>query len=282
MKMVPFFCEWDQSSLKDPVNPGLLSCLKEIDQKIEVPWPNHLDMGLYQRDVIRWQKLLKNHQSRIFKIEEYNPEWKEFGNNMIADLWSVFRNDSRVVDIQHIGSTSIPGMCAKPYIDIIVGVESVHDVSYLACHLTNAGFAHAASCGFYQRHRPSLPVTNPRMFWSHKHPFTRYPDIDFCIVVVEVGSLFWRSRVEFRDLLKERPDLKNKYSDLKRSIMNKNITFDEYTNYKAKSFMHDVYVGLGFEEKDIVEFCDPLLGIKKHIKYPELTLQGEFKCFSCL
>lgn len=58
-------------------------------------------------------------------MTEYDPAWKKYGQDMVEMLKSVMK---KAVDIQHVGSTAVEGMFAKPLIDIAVGVRSLDDV----------------------------------------------------------------------------------------------------------------------------------------------------------
>lgn len=55
-------------------------------------------------------------------VEPHRKEWDISAQEIIGRLKNILQND--VIDIQHIGSTSIKSICAKPIIDIVVGVES--------------------------------------------------------------------------------------------------------------------------------------------------------------
>jgi GrpB-like predicted nucleotidyltransferase (UPF0157 family) len=62
------------------------------------------------------------------QLQPYNPDWKtifERDANLIRNVIGTY-----VIDIQHVGSTSIEGLDAKPIIDIAVGVESLDKVCY--------------------------------------------------------------------------------------------------------------------------------------------------------
>jgi GrpB-like predicted nucleotidyltransferase (UPF0157 family) len=57
------------------------------------------------------------------RIEKYNPEWKKEYDKEKMILETALKD--YMVDIQHVGSTSIAGCSAKPIIDIAIGVESL-------------------------------------------------------------------------------------------------------------------------------------------------------------
>jgi len=59
-------------------------------------------------------------------IAQYNPEWPKIFNKIKQELQVVLCDLSST--IEHIGSTSIPGLAAKPIIDIVVGVTELSDL----------------------------------------------------------------------------------------------------------------------------------------------------------
>jgi len=59
-------------------------------------------------------------------IENHQTEWEFSAKNTIDILKNTLNND--IVDAQHIGSTSIKSICAKPIIDIVVGVKNFKDI----------------------------------------------------------------------------------------------------------------------------------------------------------
>ncbi len=56
-------------------------------------------------------------------IVEYDPRWQTLFAEEAERIWQILGKDL-VVEIEHIGSTAVPGMAAKPVVDIIVGVRS--------------------------------------------------------------------------------------------------------------------------------------------------------------
>lgn len=60
------------------------------------------------------------------KLEPYQPQWKTAAENMITLLKKILGKTE--IEIRHIGSTAIPHICAKPIIDIVVGVRRTEDI----------------------------------------------------------------------------------------------------------------------------------------------------------
>ena len=62
----------------------------------------------------------------IVKLEAHDKQWDDIANQTIKELKVILGDD--VIDIQHIGSTAIPTIKAKPIIDIVVGVNVMGDM----------------------------------------------------------------------------------------------------------------------------------------------------------
>ena len=59
-------------------------------------------------------------------VEAHNNEWEAVAAETIAELRSIL--PEVLIDAQHIGSTSIQGICAKPIIDIVIGVSDFNEL----------------------------------------------------------------------------------------------------------------------------------------------------------
>ncbi len=77
-------------------------------------------------------------KNRPYELVEYNPEWKQWFENRSDKIKPLFGEN--LLSIEHIGSTSIPGMLAKPTIDILVAVRNLDDVTERLQSFIDAGF----------------------------------------------------------------------------------------------------------------------------------------------
>lgn len=106
--------------------------------------------------------------------------------------------------IHHVGSTSIPGMAAKPVIDMIAGVNDLDEA--------RAAFEPLAELDYgYVDHRPDAhaffkPPNRP-IQWEHTHH----------LHLTLPGSDLWVERLTFRDALRADPALVREYSEWKRA-----------------------------------------------------------------
>lgn len=120
--------------------------------------------------------------------------------------------------IEHIGSTAVPGLTAKPVIDIMAGVESL-EASVPARRLLEE----LAYCYF--------PVRPDVMHWFCKpSPELRTHHLH----LVPFRSPLWLERIAFRDYLRTHSEMAAEYADLKRQLAKK-YRFDReaYTDAKG-------------------------------------------------
>ena len=109
-----------------------------------------------------------------------------------------------VVDIQHIGSTSIPGLPAKPVLDIAIGVSDLMVIEDLKKKLESAGYIYrgvgSGSSGhvFVRESAPDVRI-------EHLH-------------VNLIGGPHWNSLIAFRDIMRESAAFREEYVALKRDL----------------------------------------------------------------
>jgi GrpB-like predicted nucleotidyltransferase (UPF0157 family) len=104
--------------------------------------------------------------------------------------------------IHHVGSTAVPGLAAKPVIDILVGVEDL--TSSRTCFAELAGLSYQYA-----------PYRTGEMHWFCKpSPTHRTHHLH----LVPTGSQRYRDELAFRDILRASPDLAGRYQRLKQRL----------------------------------------------------------------
>jgi len=134
--------------------------------------------------------------------------------------------------IEHIGSTAVPGLIAKPVIDIMAAVENL-DAS-------RASISAVAEIGYVY-----FPYRADVMHWFCKpSPAIRTHHLH----LVPMGSRLWIERLAFRDALRRNPATAADYASLKQQLA-KQYKFDRegYTNAKASFVQSVVAPALGHE-----------------------------------
>jgi GrpB-like predicted nucleotidyltransferase (UPF0157 family) len=133
-------------------------------------------------------------------IAAYSPEWpREFDRERAALAAALA---PLPVHIEHIGSTSVPGMSAKPIIDIMLGAPSLEEVEARMATIEQLGYEHLPEMRELMPDNRffAKPATLPRRFHLH---------------AVEYDGEFWRDHIAFRDMLREDSQLAAQYVALK-------------------------------------------------------------------
>lgn len=160
-------------------------------------------------------------------IAEYSPEWPVMFRREHQLLTKAI--GSYVLDIQHIGSTSVPGLAAKPVIDILIGVEALSIADqYCIQPVILLGYE------YVKEYEVQLPFR--RYFKKSNDAGVRTHHIH----LLEKSSGWWRDHIAFRDYLRNHPEARDQYADLKvtlagRAYENKH----DYTDLKTE-FIHSI------------------------------------------
>lgn len=133
-------------------------------------------------------------------VEPHDPQWEVSAERTIEYLKEILPDIA--ADIQHIGSTAVRGICAKPIIDIVVGVSDFDDILQMNSILERNGFI------FRGQDVPKqyLYVCGENNLRTHH------------IHAVIYNSEAWNNYVNMRDYLNCHPDDAQAYSALKQSL----------------------------------------------------------------
>lgn len=122
------------------------------------------------------------------------------------------------LDIQHVGSTAIPGILAKPILDIAVAIQAFESGHTLVPLLVAIGYQYRGENGIPRRH---YFVRGTPKRTHHLHVFEQH-------------SLAWEQHLRFRDRLLESPAAAARYSELKLAIVaDSDGNRDLYQNLKS-------------------------------------------------
>jgi GrpB-like predicted nucleotidyltransferase (UPF0157 family) len=122
---------------------------------------------------------------------------------------------SRVVAIEHIGSTAVPGLASKPIIDLMVGIPRFDDVESFAADLSDLGYE---DCGGA----------------SGRRYFRRRGERAFNVQIVEHEGELWNSNLAFRDYLRHHADSASAYAEVKTEAARAAPTLLAYSTAKQR------------------------------------------------
>jgi GrpB-like predicted nucleotidyltransferase (UPF0157 family) len=159
----------------------------------------------------------------IVKLVPYDPEWVEEYKKEEAILKEVLGDYA--LDIQHVGSTSIPGISAKPILDIAVAVKDLATLSTLIPIFTEAGYDVMDSIESNGEILARKGTPDNRTHYIH---------------VEVLGSEYWNNHILFRDYLLKHPEYIAKYEEIKNAAYN--LYQGERKKYTAEknNFIQDV------------------------------------------
>jgi len=138
-------------------------------------------------------------EKREIELARYDPNWPEKFASHARVIAGALGGSTLL--IAHIGSTSVPGLAAKPIIDILVVVPDSADEGTYLSRLEAAGYV--------------LRVREPD--W-HEHRMFRTPEKDVHIHIYSAGCPEIRRNLAFRDRLRQNPGDRRRYEQTKREL----------------------------------------------------------------
>jgi len=128
----------------------------------------------------------------------HDPEWDKLAKKLIEKLWNVF--EVNAIDIQHIGSTAIKNIMAKPIVDIAVGVTNFKVIDALITKLEKIDIIKSSGQPFHDIVLFSIEDNGVRTY---------------NIQIVIVNDLQWTNHIIFRDYLNTFPEKASEYEKIK-------------------------------------------------------------------
>ncbi|MDQ3291469.1 MAG: GrpB family protein [Bacteroidota bacterium] len=185
-------------------------------------------------------------------IEEYQAKWPDQflkEKSIIAAALQSF-----TPTIEHIGSTAVPGLKAKPIIDILVGLNHLEDLDKIILPMQNEGYT------YVKKYEPMWPT---RRFFVKLQPSTfALPSLidiqDTYIIGKDVISLVhihviakdtedWHRHIAFRDFLRSNSSIRQEYGRMKKKLSELEFTdMNEYNNAKNAFIKETEKLALGW------------------------------------
>lgn len=133
------------------------------------------------------------------EVHPYDPEWPVLYEQEANRLRTAL--DDWILSIEHIGSTAVPGMPAKPIVDIAIGIRNFEEGFEMVPLMTELGYHFRGEVGVPRRH-----------FYMLGKPRTHH------VHVYEITSQDWQQRITFRDVLRSDPTKAREYAELKQKL----------------------------------------------------------------
>jgi GrpB-like predicted nucleotidyltransferase (UPF0157 family) len=147
-------------------------------------------------------------------LSPHDPKWSVY---FAAEAERLTAALPAQADVEHIGSTSVSGLLAKPIIDIMVGIEP-GDVDKVRRHLRSLGYDDLGEAGALGR-----------LY------FRRRAEHAFNVHVVRRDGPIWRTNIALREYLRQDADAARTYAEAKRSaVVNGATMLLAYSEYKRE------------------------------------------------
>lgn len=161
-------------------------------------------------------------------VEEYNLIWKDRFEELKAQLWPLVQDFA--VSIEHVGSTSVPGLAAKPVIDLDIIIPDMSYLERTVKALATLGYEHRGNLGIVDRE--AFRKANPRF----KHN----------LYVCPTNSISLRNHICLRDALRTNDSLRDEYANLKKKLaMQFPESIDDYVEGKTE-FILEILSRFGY------------------------------------
>lgn len=165
------------------------------------------------------------------RLVPHDPAWAEAFEHEAARLRSLLHG--RLVEVRHVGSTAVPGLAAKPVVDMIAGLRDFGEVEPVTATLQGVGWTYLPDSAAQSPDRRWLLLHDGRARTHHLH-------------LVRFGSRAWLERIAFCEMLKSDAALRAEYEALKRHLV---ACFagcrEAYTAAKAPFIIQAVHRALG-------------------------------------
>ncbi|MGD1898211.1 MAG: GrpB family protein [Phormidesmis sp.] len=144
----------------------------------------------------------------MIEVVDYTIAWPKTFESLKSFVWPALKDIA--ISIEHVGSTSVPDLAAKPIIDMDVIIPANQPVSSAIARLAPLGYIHRGNLGILGRDAFTAPTHLP----AHH------------LYVCLQGSLGLQNHLAVRDYLRSHPQVAKTYSELKKSL--------------AQQFPHDI------------------------------------------
>nr|WP_159372809.1 GrpB family protein [Latilactobacillus sakei]SOE45458.1 Putative dephospho-CoA kinase-like protein [Latilactobacillus sakei] len=169
---------------------------------------------LFSMDLISGMTITKEQAMAFFEelgvnvvVANYSEDWAKEFEKIKTDILKKISAD--IIRIEHVGSTSVEGLCAKPIIDIDIVIEDYSKFEAVKSGLASLGYEYEGDLGITEREAFSYEIDQKNQFMEHH------------IYVCPKHSVELNRHVTFRDHLRNNQPDCQKYGEIKRAAAKK-------------------------------------------------------------
>ena len=162
-------------------------------------------------------------------VESYNRDWKTDFEDIRSELMAVL--EGKVISVEHVGSTSVEGLSAKPVIDIDVVIEDEDAFPEVKAAMESIGYTHEGDLGI--KGREAFKYKGKEHLRKHH------------LYVCTKDAAELKRHISFRDYLRTHPEAVREYGRIKEEGAKLYpLDIDSYIEHKAP-FIEGIYRALG-------------------------------------
>jgi len=176
------------------------------------------------------------------EIVKYNPEWVTIFNCIHCELNALLMDYDP--EIEHIGSTSVPGLASKPVIDLLVGLPSAAYLDDVAHNLNRHDYIYYEKLNDkmpYRRMLVKLKTTPPHLF--DKKVYAQGDKIPRELMSYKLANIYvmekdtdqWIRHIAFREYLKSNPAVRDEYEEVKIKLNSLDFWLEGSEYHEAKN-----------------------------------------------
>jgi GrpB-like predicted nucleotidyltransferase (UPF0157 family) len=165
-------------------------------------------------------------------VETYNPDWPRQFAAIATELKEALE-DVEIISIEHVGSTSVPGLHAKPTLDIDVIVTRENVQSAIAALEQKLGYENRGELGVPERWALQMSSASPKR------------NLYVCVQ----GAQSLRNHLGVRDTLRADAELRDEYGKVKQELAARGLGIDDYVEGK-NDILEKVLSRAGMSEND--------------------------------
>lgn len=177
-------------------------------------------------------------------VRDYDPTWPVRAQQLLDQVCSALDGlaESECFRYDHIGSTAVPGLAAKPILDLQVRMPALPSLEKLGNLLASTDFepAHGARPDSPGVYRDTPRPGDEDAAGLHDKRLFHAPERAAILHIRRTDSPFAEFVVTFRDWLRHHPDQAHRYERLKRDLAEQHVNDHDYDDYtRAKSAFFD-------------------------------------------
>lgn len=155
--------------------------------------------------------------SKAVVVEPYNEDWVRQFSEIKSTIWPVVKDIASA--IEHIGSTSVAGLAAKPIIDLDIVIPDMSYLDQIIMRLNELGYEHRGNLGI--KDREAFKASEPR----YRHNLYVCPE----------NSIALQNHLCLRDTLRTNSKLRDEYAKLKYQLAKEHPhSIDDYIEGKSE------------------------------------------------